>query len=103
MPNDLVAPRSLATANPAAARSRASSQDAGRRPPLSRISGSVSRTCLLIERTFPDEPRVTGLPADVIPGVPAGPPRGASAGRETPGQRAGHANQAQPVIAARPA
>src|SRR5579859_8168702 len=53
MPNDLVASRSRATANPAAARSRASSHDAGRSPPLSRTSGSVNRTCLLIERTFP--------------------------------------------------
>src|SRR5215471_21188768 len=53
MPNDLVAPRSLAAANPAAARSSASSHEAGRSPPLSRTSGSVSRTCLFIERTFP--------------------------------------------------
>src|SRR5215470_9349537 len=52
MPNDLVASRSRATASPAAARSRASSHEAGRSPPLSRTSGSVSRTCLLIERTF---------------------------------------------------
>src|SRR5262245_33073346 len=52
MPNDFVASRSLAAANPAAARSSASSHEAGRSRPLSRTSGSVSRTCLLIERTF---------------------------------------------------
>jgi hypothetical protein len=52
MPNDFVASLSLAAANPAAARSSASSQEAGRSRPLSRTSGSVSRTCLLIEHTF---------------------------------------------------
>src|SRR5438034_202658 len=52
MPNDLVASRSLATANPAAARSSASSHEAGRSSPLSRTRGWVNRTCLLIERTF---------------------------------------------------
>ena len=52
MPNDFVASRSLAAANPAAARSSASSHEAGRSLPLSRTSGSVNRTCLLIERTF---------------------------------------------------
>src|SRR5215472_12827558 len=53
MPNDRAPSRSLAAANPAAARSSASSQDAGRSVPLSRTSGCVSLTCLLIKRTFP--------------------------------------------------
>src|SRR6185437_9023903 len=52
MPNDFVASLSRTAANPAAARSSASSQEAGRSRPLSRTSGSVSRTCLLIEHTF---------------------------------------------------
>src|SRR5579859_6362698 len=52
MPNDEVASRSRAAANPAAARSSASSHEAGRSLPLSRTSGSVSRTCLPINRTF---------------------------------------------------
>src|SRR5215831_14502246 len=55
MPNDFVASRSLAAANPAAARSSASSHEAGRRLPPSRTRGSVSRTCLLIERNLPDK------------------------------------------------
>src|SRR5690242_8049952 len=53
MPKDLVASRSLASAKPAAARSSASSHDAGLSLPSSLTSGSVNRTCLLIERTFP--------------------------------------------------
>src|SRR6266567_3088618 len=69
MPNDFVASRCLATANPAAARSSASSHEAGRSVPLSLTSGSVNRACLLIENSFLPcyEP-----PGERIPGAGTG-------------------------------
>jgi len=59
MPKDLVASRCLATANPAAARSSASSHEAGRSSPCSRTIGCVSRTCLPIVRTFLTNQRIS--------------------------------------------
>src|SRR5215472_18653849 len=72
MPNDVVAPRSRAIAKPAAARSRASSQVAGRSPPLSLTRGSVNRTCLLIECTFRTNNRYTGNKSMLVTDLRAG-------------------------------
>src|SRR5712691_7244136 len=97
MPKDVVAPRSRATANPAAARSRASSHEAARSFPLSRTSGSVSRTCLRIEHTF------LGGQADkliVAPAPSPEPPGGYAGAARTPGQEDDLRVQGRPVIAA---